>query len=102
MNDLLPTLRETYERWTFTYFVILPPYPGGPCWAQADVHEGMKLKRQFQGSPKGDLDATIQMLRGWCVEYVKDLEDPERIERRNTRTIGDRIKAGQAGEKGVR
>jgi len=97
-----PTLRETYERWTFTYYVTLPPYPGGPCCACADVHEGQKHMRQFWGSVQETQVATLQHLRGYCEEYVKDLKDPGRIERRNTRTIGDRIKSGQAGEKGVR
>jgi len=36
-------------------------------------------------------------LRHHCVECMKDVEDLDRIERRNSRFIGDRIKSGQAG-----
>ena len=97
-----PTLKETYERWTFTYYVTLPPYPGGPCCAVVDVHDGPKHIRQILGTVQETQVATLQHLRSYCEEYVKDLKDPGRIERRHARTIGDLIKRGQAGEKGVR
>ncbi|BEP41900.1 hypothetical protein GmRootV15_24890 [Variovorax sp. V15] len=58
--------------------------------------------RQFLGTVQETQVATLQHLRSYCEEYVKDLKDPGRIERRHARTIGDLIKRGQAGEKGVR
>jgi hypothetical protein len=101
MTQPFPTLRESYGRWTFTYYVEAAVRPGMGFTAAAEVHEGTVLKRRFVLSWPAHQDEMTATLRGYCEEYVKDLEDPSRVEKRNERYIGDRIKTGQAGEKGL-
>jgi hypothetical protein len=96
------TPRETYGRWTFLYYLVAKERPGMPFAAQVEVYLDDKQMRVFMLSQGDTVEAMQAALRHHCEEYVKDVEDPGRVERRNTRTIGDRIKRGQAGEKGVR
>lgn len=101
MNGTPPTHREVYSRWTFTYYVYPPARPGTGFLAEAHIREGAAVKRVFMCSRSGPADEMQERLRGWCVEWALDQEDPSRVEKRNQRTIGDRISAGLAGEKGT-
>ncbi|MET3494389.1 hypothetical protein [Variovorax boronicumulans] len=101
MNQPAPTLVEEFGRWTFSYFVREPAHRGEPFFANAEIHEGRVLRARFMLSRSGDHIEMVQRLRSHCEEWAKDRDDPSRIDKRNERTIGDRIKAGQAGEKGV-
>lgn len=102
MTALTPTLRETFGRWEFTYFIVSPKYLHGPFHASALVHEGGQEMAHFVLSRPEAADEMVRRLRGYCEEWARDREDPERVTLRQRRTIGDCIKAGQAGEKGVR
>ena len=101
MSEVSATHFEVYGRWSFTYYVYPPARPGMGFLAEVHVREGEKVKRIFMESRSGPADKMNQQLRDWAMEYVMDLEDPTRVERRNQRSIGDRALAGLAGEKGV-